>query len=198
MMMLMDPGGTKGQTKLLIGLNGAEYAFDSPKQTNLNSDQLSELKLSVQTLESSNQSFECQPKPMSDPHEEYNRQRKRLILRAVVLLCLAGALQGILVNGLINVVISSIEKRFGIRSTETGFIANSYDIASFLCLLPVSYLGGRGTGTKPVWIGAGIVLMGMGSLLFSFPHFSAKSFSGDTKLLSLCNSNITHDTCSRD
>ena len=40
--------------------------------------------------------------------------------------------------------------------------------------------------------------MGMGSLLFSFPHFSAKSFSGDTKLLSLCNSNITHDTCSRD
>jgi len=130
--------------------------------------------------------------------EKLQTRRKRIIICAVLLLCMAGALQGILVNGLINVVISTIEKRFGIRSTETGFIANSYDIASFLFLLPVSYLGGRGTGSKPVWIGAGIVLMGMGSLLFSFPHFSAKSFSGDTKLLSLCNSNITHDTCSRD
>ena len=32
----------------------------------------------------------------------------------IVLLCFAGALQGILVNGLINVVISSIEKRSSI------------------------------------------------------------------------------------
>ena len=43
--------------------------------------------------------------------------------------------------------------RFGIKSTESGLIASSYDMASFLCLLPVSYLGGRGTGSKPVWIG---------------------------------------------
>lgn len=105
-------GRNKGTNKVVDkALLGAEYAFESPKQTNLTSDQLSELKLSVQTLESSNQSFECQPKPLPDPHEEYNKKRKRLILRAVVLLCLAGALQGILVNGLINVVISSIEKR---------------------------------------------------------------------------------------
>jgi hypothetical protein len=39
-------------------------------------------------------------------------------------------------------------------------IASSYDIASFLCLLPVSYLGGRGTGSKPLWIGkASFILM---------------------------------------
>jgi organic anion transporter 4A len=122
-----------------------------------------------------------------NPHTEYNKQRKRLILRAVVLLCLAGALQGILVNGLINVVISSIEKRFGIRSTETGFIANSYDIASFLCLLPVSYLGGRGTGTKPVWIGAGLVIMGLGALLFSLPHFATPEYRGEAGEPTLCN-----------
>ena len=79
-------------------------------------------------------------------------------------------------------------QRFGIRSTETGFIANSYDIASFLFLLPVSYLGGRGTGKKPVWIGAGIALMGLGALLFSTPHFSASSYSsGDSEKVSLCN-----------
>lgn len=85
-------------------------------------------------------------------------------------------------------------ERFGIRSTETGFIANSYDIASFLFLLPVSYLGGRGSGSKPVWIGAGIALMGCGSLLFSFPHFSAPSFTGDNTHVSLCNDTRIH-TC---
>ena len=77
--------------------------------------------------------------------------------------------------------------RFGIRSTETGFIANSYDIASFLFLLPVSYLGGRGTGAKPVWIGAGIFVMGVGALLFSAPHFSAHPFRGAGQVVSLCN-----------
>ena len=96
-------------------LVGAEFAFVNPKVSNLTSDLLSELKLSVQTLESSNQSYEChtghtKSQPKSD--SEYNKRRNRLIVRAVVLLCLAGALQGILVNGLINVVISSIEKRY--------------------------------------------------------------------------------------
>merc|ERR1712015_69905 len=66
----------------------------------------------------------------------------RTVTRALVLLCLGGVIQGILVNGLINVVLSSIEKRFKMNSFESGFIASSYDIASFLCLLPVSYMGG--------------------------------------------------------
>lgn len=185
----VDGSGRNRRTNKVVGsdLVGAEYAFENPKLTNLSSDLLSELKLSVQTLESSNQSFECQPKSDPNLHTEYNKRRYRLIVRAVVLLCLAGALQGILVNGLINVVISSIEKRFGIHSTETGFIANSYDIASFLCLLPVSYLGGRGTGTKPVWIASGMVIMGLGSLLFSLPHFATPEYLADSGQLTLCN-----------
>eukprot|EP00092_Neocalanus_flemingeri_P007831 GFUD01008452.1.p1 GENE.GFUD01008452.1~~GFUD01008452.1.p1 ORF type:complete len:773 (-),score=179.75 GFUD01008452.1:95-2413(-) len=170
----------------------AELAFVNPKTRDLTSDLTSELKLSVQTLESSNHSYECHAKSGAKHESAYNKRRNRLIVRAVVLLCLAGALQGILVNGLINVVISSIEKRFGIHSTETGFIANSYDIASFLCLLPVSYLGGRGSGSKPVWIGAGLVIMGLGSLLFSLPHFASTSqYRADGGDLTLCN--VTRD-----
>lgn len=125
-----------------------------------------ELKLSVRSLETSLRS------PMEPGGEERREQRRqRLLLWAVILLCTAGALQGILVNGLINVVISSIEKRFAIKSSDSGWIANSYDIASFLCLLPVSYMGGRGVGSKPAWMGVGVLLMGLGSLLFSLPHF---------------------------
>jgi len=167
----------------------SEPKFVSSKNSNLSSDLTSELKLSVQTLESSNHSVESYRKSELKNHSDsdHNKKRNRLIVKAVILLCLAGALQGILVNGLINVVISSIEKRFGIRSTETGFIANSYDIASFLCLLPVSYLGGRGTGTKPVWIAGGLVIMGLGSLLFSLPHFTSTSSYQADEQMTLCN-----------
>ena len=38
-------------------------------------------------------------------------RRRRSLICSIFLLCCAGALQGILVNGLINVVISTIEKR---------------------------------------------------------------------------------------
>lgn len=48
------------------------------------------------------------------------------------------------VNGFVGITISSIEKRFDLASTESGFIMSAYDIASVLCLIPVSYIGGMG------------------------------------------------------
>lgn len=53
------------------------------------------------------------------------------------------------VNGFVNVVITTIERRFGLKSSETGLIAGGYDIASFFLLVPVSYLGGRAKASKP-------------------------------------------------
>lgn len=51
------------------------------------------------------------------------------------------ALSGMVVNGFVNVVITTIERRFGLKSSETGLVAGGYDIASFLCLVPVTYFG---------------------------------------------------------
>lgn len=76
-----------------------------------------------------------------------------------------------LVNGFVNVVITTIEKRFGLKSFQTGLIAGGYDVASFLCLIPVTYLGGRSKASKPKWIGFGVLVMGFGALVFSIPHF---------------------------
>ncbi|XP_041975302.1 solute carrier organic anion transporter family member 4A1 isoform X2 [Aricia agestis] len=98
-------------------------------------------------------------------------QRFRTAKWALFWLCWAGAIQGMVVNGFVNVVITTIEKRFGLRSMQTGVIAGGYDMASFACLAPVTYLGGRAGSSKPRWLGWGVLLMGTGSLLFSLPHF---------------------------
>ncbi|XP_062041495.1 solute carrier organic anion transporter family member 4A1-like [Lepus europaeus] len=89
----------------------------------------------------------------------------------LLFLCAASFLQGMTVNGFINTVITSVERRFDLHSYQSGLIASSYDIASCLCLTFVSYFGGQ--GHKPRWLGWGVLLMGAGSLVFALPHFTA-------------------------
>ncbi|RWS04752.1 solute carrier organic anion transporter family member 4A1-like protein [Dinothrombium tinctorium] len=100
-------------------------------------------------------------------------QRLRNAQYVLCLLCCAAILQGFIVNGMVNVVISTIERRYQMRSTEIGLIAGGYDIASLLLLMPVSYIGG--TRRKPVYIATGVLVMGLGALVFASPYiFSAK------------------------
>lgn len=87
---------------------------------------------------------------------------------ALVCLCIAAVVQGMIFT---NVVISTIEKRFGWDSTQSGIIAGSYDIGSFLSVIPVTYFGGRKGASKPKFIAFGLLLMGIGSVIFSSPHF---------------------------
>ncbi|XP_058418318.1 solute carrier organic anion transporter family member 4A1 isoform X1 [Diceros bicornis minor] len=85
-------------------------------------------------------------------------------------LCVASFLQGMTVNGFINTVITSIERRYDLLSYQSGLIASSYDVAACLCLTFVSYFGG--SGHKPRWLGWGVLVMGAGSLVFALPHFA--------------------------
>ena len=67
----------------------------------------------------------------------------------LVFLSVAAFMQGLCINGFVNVVITSIERRFGLQSTQTGMIASSYDIGSLVIMIPVSYLGSRAGASKP-------------------------------------------------
>ncbi|XP_066868577.1 solute carrier organic anion transporter family member 4A1 isoform X5 [Kogia breviceps] len=89
----------------------------------------------------------------------------------LLFLCAASFLQGMTVNGFINTVITSIERRYDLHSYHSGLIASSYDVAACLCLTFVGYFGGH--GHKPRWLGWGVLVMGAGSLVFSLPHFTA-------------------------
>uniref|UniRef100_A0A672ID70 Solute carrier organic anion transporter family member n=1 Tax=Salarias fasciatus TaxID=181472 RepID=A0A672ID70_SALFA len=89
-------------------------------------------------------------------------------------LCVASFLQGMIINGFINTVVTSIERRFDLRSYQAGLIASSYDIAACVCLAFVSYFGG--TGHKPRWLGWGVLVMALGSLVFALPHFTTPPY----------------------
>ncbi|XP_066527532.1 solute carrier organic anion transporter family member 4A1 [Hoplias malabaricus] len=108
-------------------------------------------------------------------------------------LCIASFLQGMIINGFINTVITSIERRFDLRSYQAGLIASSYDIAACLCLAFVSYFGG--TGHKPRWLGWGVLIMALGSLVFALPHFTTPPYQVKIKEhAGLCSANHT-ETC---
>uniref|UniRef100_A0A182UAJ8 Major facilitator superfamily (MFS) profile domain-containing protein n=1 Tax=Anopheles melas TaxID=34690 RepID=A0A182UAJ8_9DIPT len=101
------------------------------------------------------------------------------------------------VNGFINVVITTIERRFGLRSTQTGLVASGYDIASFLCLVPVSYFGGRLGASKPRWIGWGVAVMGLGAFVFALPHFLVGQYratNSDQNVCTLATALVTNGT----
>lgn len=92
------------------------------------------------------------------------------------------------VNGFVNVVISNIERRYDLSSTESGTIASCYDIASVLCLIPVSYFGGL--GIKPRYLGIGVFVMGLGSMVFTLPHFISGPYVVDESgIVATCDAN---------
>ncbi|XP_012496511.1 PREDICTED: solute carrier organic anion transporter family member 4C1 [Propithecus coquereli] len=98
--------------------------------------------------------------------------------------CLLAVTQGIVVNGLVNISISTIEKRYEMKSSLTGLISSSYDISFCLLSLFVSFFGER--GHKPRWLAFASFMIGLGALVFSLPQF----FSGEYQLGS-----IFEDTC---
>lgn len=105
-------------------------------------------------------------------------------------LCVASFLQGMIINGFINTVVTSIERRFDLRSYQAGLIASSYDIAACVCLAFVSYFGG--TGHKPRWLGWGVLIMALGSLVFALPHFTTPPYQVNLpERTGMCSANRT-------
>ena len=54
-----------------------------------------------------------------------------------------------LVNGFVNVAITSLERRFDLKLAQSELIASSYDIGSLLAVIPISYFGGLVGASKP-------------------------------------------------
>ena len=72
-------------------------------------------------------------------------------------------------------------------------MASGYDIASFLCLVPVTYFGGRLGASKPRIIAWGIILLGLGSLTFAFPHFLVGPYRATMSTTNTCSALSVHN-----
>ena len=89
--------------------------------------------------------------------------------------------------------ISSLERQFHLSSTETGMIVAANDVAIVVFIIPVTYLGGR--RHKPRWIGTGLILIGLGNILFAVPHYASAIYRPSQLTLSddVCSSNRSCD-----
>ena len=89
----------------------------------------------------------------------------------LVFLFLGVLFQGFCTIGLVKAVITTVERGFGLNSIQSGLINSMYDIGTLLASIPVTYYGGRIGASKPKWIGAGLMIVSLGSLLWTIPHF---------------------------
>ncbi|VBB26707.1 unnamed protein product [Acanthocheilonema viteae] len=90
-------------------------------------------------------------------------------------MCWFCTVQGLLVNGLVPSAITSIERRFQFNSSTIGRIMQFYDFGYVLLCIPVSYFGGR--HSKPMVLALGLLLMALGSFIFTMPHNFSDSYT---------------------
>ena len=83
--------------------------------------------------------------------------------------CIMVTLQQALSSGYFNGVITTIEKRFDISSQMSGAIISTFEFGNLATIIFVSYFGTH--RHIPRWIGTGIVVTAIGSLIFAVPHF---------------------------
>ena len=118
----------------------------------------------------------------------------RNIRFALAILCLSAMVQSFVCLGLIGVVISTLETRFRLSSSASGFIPFSYGLGQSIFVLPTTFFGGA--GRKPRFLGVALMAIGVGSLIFSLPHFACASIDNevDEARASLCASSTWNRT----
>ncbi|KAI8494912.1 sodium-independent organic anion transmembrane transporter [Branchiostoma belcheri] len=89
---------------------------------------------------------------------------------ALAFLCCAIFAQAMLVNGFARSVVTTLERRFGLSSTDLGSVLVANDVANLLAAIPIGYLCAK---NKPRWLGCGMVVMALGAFIFALPQFVA-------------------------
>ncbi|XP_070568567.1 solute carrier organic anion transporter family member 4C1-like [Ptychodera flava] len=86
--------------------------------------------------------------------------------------------QGMILNGLVPAVSSTVATRYQLSSTQIGVIVAMYDLTVLVLVPFVSFA--LATKNKPRWLAAGAVVMSAGALVWSIPQFTSGLYVAGT------------------
>ncbi|XP_062617844.1 solute carrier organic anion transporter family member 4A1-like [Saccostrea cucullata] len=115
--------------------------------------------------------------------------------------CVFNFFEGFIVNGVVNVIIPALEKRYSLSSKRSAIIASANDFGAFIFFIFVGYIGER--VHKPKLMAAGVLVMSLGSFLFLLPHFIGEKYhfilsdsnARNNKTEAVCNLNSESTQC---
>ncbi|XP_066286647.1 solute carrier organic anion transporter family member 4A1-like isoform X1 [Branchiostoma lanceolatum] len=115
----------------------------------------------------------------------------------LVYMCIGAGLAGAITFGFVPIILSTLEFRFGLSSTQSALLVITYDIFGVILIPVVTYYGGMRTARKGLWLGLGTLLFGVGCIIFSLPHFTTGYYDGvltaSEKNDSLCSGGDPYD-----
>ncbi len=86
----------------------------------------------------------------------------------LLFMSIANIFQSMTINGLPGTILTSLETRFGLSSSQSSWIVSAYDVSTIPMLVILSYFGSSAHRVK--WTAVGIFILVVGNIIFILPH----------------------------